>query len=44
MFNLSIYKNNELLEQKISNVPDMTMEEFINYIDNFIKNHENGSN
>lgn len=40
---LSIYKNNELLEQKISNVPDMTMEKFINYIDNIIKNHENGS-
>lgn len=41
---LSIYKNNELLEQKISNAPDMTMEEFINHIDNFIKNYENGSN
>lgn len=41
---LSIYKNNELLEQKIANVPDMTMEEFINYLDNFIKDHENGSN
>jgi hypothetical protein len=25
---LSIYKNNELLEQKISDVPSMTMEEF----------------
>lgn len=41
---LSIYKNNVLIEQKISNVPDMTIEEFINYIDNFIKNYENGSN
>ena len=41
---ISIYKNNNLIEQKISNVPDMTMQEFMNYIDNFIKNYENGSN
>lgn len=40
---VSIYKNNMLIEQKISNVPDMTMHEFVNYIDNFIKNYENGS-
>lgn len=41
---VSIYKNNNLIEQKISNVPDMTMCEFINYLDNFIKTYENGSN
>lgn len=41
---VSIYKNNNLIEQKISNVPDMTMHEFINYLDNFIKSYENGSN
>ena len=41
---LSIYKNNNLIEQKISNVPDMTTHEFINYLDNFIKSYENGSN
>ena len=41
---VSIYKNNNLIEQKISNVPDMTMSEFINYLDNFIKSYENGSN
>lgn len=41
---VSIYKNNNLIEQKISNVPDMTMHEFVNYIDNFIKSYENGSN
>lgn len=40
---VSIYKNNMLIEQKISNVPDMAMHEFVNYIDNFIKNYENGS-
>ena len=41
---VSIYKNNNLIEQKISNVPDMTVQEFIDYLDNFIKNYENGSN
>ena len=41
---VSIYKNNTLIEQKISNVPGMTMHEFINYLDNFIKTYENGSN
>ena len=41
---VSIYKNNNLIEKKISNVPDMTMHEFINYLDNFIKTYENGSN
>lgn len=41
---LSIYKNNVLIEQKISNVPDMTIQEFINFLDNLIKNYENGSN
>lgn len=41
---ISVYKDNELVEQKISNVPSMTMDEFINYIDNLIKNYENGNN
>lgn len=41
---LSIYKNGMLVSQKISNVPDMTMREFINFLDNFIKNHEDGTN
>lgn len=40
---VSIYKNNNLIEQKISNVPDMTVNEFINYLDNLIKNYENGN-
>lgn len=40
---VSIYKNNELIHQKLSNVPDMTVSEFINYLDNFIKNYENGN-
>lgn len=41
---LSIYKDNVLIEQKISNVPSMTIQEFINFLDNLIKNYENGSN
>lgn len=41
---LSIYKNNVLIYQKISNVPNMTIQEFINFLDNLIKNYENGSN
>lgn len=41
---LSIYKNNVLIEQKISNVPDMTIQEFIDFLDNLIKNYENGTN
>ena len=40
---LSIYKDNVLIDQKISNVPDMTIQEFINFLDNLIKNYENGS-
>ena len=40
---LSIYKDNSLIVQKISNVPDMTIQEFINFLDNLIKNYENGS-
>ena len=40
---LSIYKDNILIEQKISNVPNMTVQEFINYLDNLIKNYEDGS-
>lgn len=40
---LSIYKDNVLICQKISNVTDMTIKEFVNYLDNLIKNYENGS-
>lgn len=41
---ISIYKDNELLYKRLSNIPSMTVNEFINYIDNFIKTYENGSN
>lgn len=40
---LSIYKDNVLIEQTIGNVPNMTVQEFINFLDNLIKNYENGS-
>lgn len=40
---LSIYKGDTLIEQRISNVPAMTMQEFIDYLDNFIKTYEDGS-
>lgn len=41
---VSIYKNNNLISQNLSNIPSMTVQEFINYIDNSIKNYENGNN
>lgn len=41
---VSIYKNNSLILQNISNVPSMTVQEFINYINNVIKDYENGNN
>lgn len=37
---LSIYKDNVLIEQRIANVPDMTIQEFIDFLDNLIKNYE----
>lgn len=41
---VSIYENNNLIYQKFTNVPAMTVNEFINFIDNIIKNYENGNN
>lgn len=38
---LSIYKDNVLIDQTISNVPSMAVQEFINFLDNTIKNYEN---
>lgn len=40
---MSIYHNNDLIYQKFSNIPAMTIAEFINYLNNFIKNYENGT-
>ena len=40
---LSVYKNNVPIVQSISNVPNMTIQEFINFLNNLIKNYENGS-
>ena len=41
---VSIYKNNTLIHQRIANIPQMTINDFINYLDNFIKDYENGIN
>ena len=41
---VSIYKNNILIHQRIANIPQMTINDFINYLDNFIKDYENGIN
>lgn len=41
---LSMYKNNNLILQNISNIPAMSVPEFINYINNLIKDYENGNN
>lgn len=41
---VSIYKNNELIYQELANMPSMTINEFIDFLNNFIKNYENGSN
>ena len=41
---VSIYKNNELIYQELANMPGMTINEFIDFLNNFIKNYENGNN
>ena len=41
---MSIYKNNKLIDQRISNIPNMAMHEFVTFLNNFIKNYENGTN
>lgn len=34
---LSLYKDGKLIDQKVANIPAMTMREFLNYIDKLIK-------
>lgn len=41
---ISIYKNNELIHQAISGISGVTILEFIDFLNNFIKNYENGNN
>ena len=41
---LSIYRDNQLIEQRISNASEMTIENFISLLNNIIKTYENGSN
>lgn len=41
---VSIYKYNKLIGQPILNTIALSVHEFIDYLDNFIKNYENGNN
>ena len=41
---LSVYKNNELILQSISNILSMKVQEFVDFLDTIIKDYENGSN
>ncbi len=41
---LTVLKDGIPVGQSVSNVPAMTVQEFINYLDNFINNYENGTN
>ena len=42
---LTVYKNNDIIEQIILNTQTMSLDELIQYIDNLIKNHtDNGNN
>lgn len=41
---ISIYKDNKLISQQIANAPSMTIQEFVEFLDNLIKNYSNGDN
>lgn len=41
---ISVYKDNELILQSVSNTLSMTIQEFVDFLDTVIKEHENGSN
>ena len=41
---LTLYKGDEVILQNVANVPGMTVKEFIDYLNNFIKTYENESN
>lgn len=36
---LTLYKNNKIVEEVISGIPDMSMKQFISYLNNLIKNY-----
>lgn len=40
---ISIYENNKLIDKSIGYIPNMTLKDFITYIDNQIKNYDNGN-
>ena len=41
---ISLFINNELIEQIVANTTSMSLDDFIEYINSLIKNYENGNN
>ena len=41
---ISLFINNELIEQIVTNTTSMSLDDFIEYINGLIKNYENGNN
>lgn len=41
---LSVYKAGELIWQHLSGIPDMKVQEFVEYLDKIIEDYENGNN
>ena len=41
---LTLYKNNEVVSEIVLNTQGMTVAQFIEYLDNLILNHQNGTN
>ena len=37
---LTLYRNEEVIDQKIANVPEMKVQEFLNFLDSMIENYE----
>ena len=40
---LTVYNNDEVIKQELVNVPNMTVNDFIDYLNNIIKNYEYGN-
>lgn len=40
---LTLYKGDKVILQNVANIPGMTVKEFIEYLNNFIKSYENGN-
>lgn len=40
---MTLYKNNEVIEQRVANIPDMKVQEFIEFLDEIISEYEHKS-